>query len=47
MRIAVVGSGISGLAAAYYLSRAHEVTLYERDTRIGGHTHTVTVDSAC
>ena len=45
MRIAVVGSGISGLAAAYYLSRRHEVWVFERDERIGGHTHTVEVDS--
>ncbi len=46
MRIAVVGSGISGLAAAYYLSRKHEVSVFEKDTRVGGHTHTVTVESS-
>jgi predicted NAD/FAD-binding protein len=46
MRIAVIGSGISGMAAAYYLSRKHEVFLFERDERIGGHTHTVTVESS-
>lgn len=40
LRIAVIGSGISGMAAAYFLSRRHEVHLYERDDRIGGHTHT-------
>ncbi len=45
MRIAVIGSGISGLASAYYLSRRHEVTLFEKDTRLGGHTHTVPVPS--
>jgi uncharacterized protein len=45
-RIAVIGSGISGLAAAYYLSRKHEVSLFEREERIGGHTHTVTVESS-
>lgn len=44
MRIAIVGSGISGLAAGYYLSRRHEVTLFEKDSRLGGHTHTVMVD---
>ena len=44
-RIAVVGSGISGLSAAYYLSRRHEVHVFERDNRLGGHTHTVTVES--
>jgi uncharacterized protein len=42
MRIAIVGSGIAGLGAAYLLSRAHEVTLFERDDRLGGHTNTVT-----
>ncbi|HLK67562.1 MAG TPA: FAD-dependent oxidoreductase [Bryobacteraceae bacterium] len=46
MRIAVIGSGISGLAAAYYLSRKHEVSLFEKDCRLGGHTNTVTVDSS-
>lgn len=45
-RVAVIGSGISGLAAAYYLSRKHEVYLFERESRLGGHTHTVTVDSS-
>src|SRR5579872_613204 len=39
-RIAVIGSGISGLAAAYYLSRKHEVHVFEKDSRVGGHTHT-------
>jgi predicted NAD/FAD-binding protein len=43
-RIAVIGSGISGLASAYYLSRRHEVSLFEKDSRLGGHTHTVMVD---
>jgi uncharacterized protein len=45
-RIAIIGSGISGLTAAYYLSRKHEVFLFERDTRLGGHTHTAIVDSS-
>jgi uncharacterized protein len=43
MRIAVVGSGISGLSAAYFLAQRHEVTLFEQDARVGGHTHTVEV----
>ncbi|MDT8894809.1 FAD-dependent oxidoreductase [Halomonas sp. I1] len=43
-RIAVVGSGIAGMAAAWYLSRRHSVTLFEADSRLGGHTATVDVD---
>jgi predicted NAD/FAD-binding protein len=41
MRIAVVGTGIAGLGAAYALSRAHDVEVFEREERLGGHTHTV------
>ena len=40
-KIAVVGSGISGLSAAYYLQKNHQVTLIEKDSRIGGHSNTV------
>jgi len=43
-RVAVIGAGISGLAAAYLLGRRHEVHLFERESRLGGHTHTVVVD---
>jgi predicted NAD/FAD-binding protein len=43
MRIAVIGSGISGLAAAWLLARRHAVTLYEAERRLGGHTHSVDV----
>ncbi len=39
--IAVVGSGISGLSAAWLLSKRHRVVLYEADNRLGGHSHTV------
>ncbi len=42
-RIAVVGSGISGLAAAWLLSERHEVTVFEANDYAGGHTHTVDV----
>lgn len=41
MKIAVVGSGISGLGVAHLLRRVHDVTVFERDVRAGGHTHTV------
>lgn len=44
-RIAIIGSGVSGLVAAHRLHREHEVTLFEADDRIGGHVHTWTVRS--
>jgi predicted NAD/FAD-binding protein len=44
MRIAIVGSGIAGNAAAWSLSQRYHVTVYERELRPGGHSHTVTVD---
>ena len=44
MRIAVVGSGISGLVSTYLLQRHHEVVLFEANDYVGGHTHTVRVD---
>jgi predicted NAD/FAD-binding protein len=40
MRIAVVGSGIAGLGAAYLLRRVHDVEVFEKDLRLGGHAHT-------
>ena len=46
LSIAVVGAGISGLSAAWLLSRRHAVTLYEADARLGGHTHTVEAEGA-
>lgn len=42
--IAVIGSGVAGLTAAYVLSARHRVTLFEADTRLGGHAHTHYVD---
>ena len=45
MRIAVVGSGIAGLGAAWLLQRGHEVTLFESADRLGGHTHTHAVQA--
>lgn len=42
--IAVIGSGISGLSAAWMLGQCHDVTLFERDTRAGGHSRTIDVD---
>lgn len=42
-KIAIVGSGISGLGAAYLLSEHHDVTVFEADNRPGGHSHTVDV----
>jgi predicted NAD/FAD-binding protein len=44
VKIAVVGSGISGLVSAHVLSRRHDVVLLEADARVGGHTHTFDVD---
>ena len=43
MKIAIVGSGISGLGAAYYLSKKHKVDLFEKDDHFGGHSFTVEV----
>ncbi len=44
MRVAVIGTGIAGNAAAWSLSKRYKVTVYDRDTRVGGHSHTVTID---
>ncbi|MGH9129986.1 MAG: NAD(P)/FAD-dependent oxidoreductase [Acidimicrobiales bacterium] len=46
MRIAVVGAGVSGLVCARALARAHDVSVFEADTRPGGHSHTIRVDLA-
>ena len=46
MKVAVVGSGIAGMVSAYHLAAEHEVTLYEAEARLGGHTdtHAICVD---
>ena len=44
MKIAVVGTGVSGLVAAHMLHPYHEITVFESDTRIGGHANTVDVE---
>ena len=43
MRIAIIGSGIAGLTCAHLLSRKHEVTVFEAEQWVGGHTHTLDV----
>ena len=45
-RIAVIGAGISGLSSAYLLSRKHEVSLFEGEPRLGGHTHTHQIETS-
>jgi len=46
MKIAIVGTGISGLVSAHRLHPEHEIVVYEASGRIGGHTHTVPVEAA-
>ena len=43
MKIAIIGSGISGLSAAYYLSKKNKVDLFEKEDHFGGHSHTIDI----
>lgn len=45
-RIAIIGAGVAGLGAAWALRAFHDVVLYEKESRLGGHANTVTVDHA-
>ena len=45
MKIAIIGAGISGLTAAYYLNKEHDICVYESASIIGGHTATIDVES--
>jgi hypothetical protein len=44
MRVGVIGTGITGLGAAWALSKAHDVTVYEKEDRLGGHASTIDID---
>ncbi len=44
-RIAIIGSGISGLSAAYFLKDKYDITLYEKDNRLGGHSRTISINN--
>ena len=44
MKIAIIGTGISGLSAAWLLNQKHEITVFEADNRIGGHANTVEIE---
>jgi len=45
MRIAIIGTGVSGLVAAYLLHEEHDLTVFEAEDYVGGHTHTVDVEA--
>ena len=44
MRVAVIGAGAAGLTCAWLLDDEHDVTLFEKDDRLGGHAHTIEID---
>ena len=43
-RIAIIGSGISGLYAAYLLNKDYDLTIYEKENYLGGHTRTLSIE---
>jgi len=43
-KIAIIGSGIAGCTAAYYLNKKHDITIYEKNNYIGGHVNTIDVE---
>jgi predicted NAD/FAD-binding protein len=44
MKVAVIGAGVAGLGAAYALKDSHDLVVYEKDARLGGHANTVSID---
>src|ERR1700749_1570117 len=44
-RIAVIGSGIAGMSCAWLLSQRHDVTVYEKNERLGGHSTPIMIDT--
>ena len=43
-KIAIIGSGISGLSTAWLLSKKHKVTIYEKEDKLGGHSNTININ---
>ncbi len=46
MKIAIIGSGISGIGCAYFLNKKYDITLFEKNNYVGGHANTATIDYA-
>ena len=46
MKVAIIGSGISGLSASYYLSKKHKVDLFEQEDHFGGHSYTYDITTS-
>ena len=44
-KIAIIGSGIAGLSAAHVLQKKYQITLFEKNNKLGGHTNTHTISS--